>query len=257
MNAIHDISLKFDWAKQYLQSLKDEVAAYVNDEPNTFESKLEQQVGCDAVIAIILRIKLEPPPRVALVLGDFLYNARATLDHLVYYLSVTKTNDPAIVRTSEFPIFKDYKLYEGGLWKIRAVDPKAQKIIENLQPYHCGKGYNFDPLWKLNELCNIDKHRRLHVIQPPIGDGTIWCPGATITRTETFFNGPLVDGTVIARCWVTLPNPGAHVLMKHYLRDDVIVNQLEVLPHWVLETAAQITHRIEDDIIPLLAPFLH
>ncbi|MDP3064027.1 MAG: hypothetical protein Q8O40_12575 [Chloroflexota bacterium] len=268
MKAIDDITLKFDWAKQCLQSLKDEVAAYIDTNPNTFEDKIEQQVGCDVVIATSLRINLEPSPRIALLLGNFLYNSRATLDHLAYYLSATNPGvTPEILRATEFPIFGNKTLYwksdksgrpdrRSGVWKIQAVVPSAQAIVEGLQPYHCSKGYHFDPLWKLNELCNIDKHRRLHVIQPPIGDGTLRCPGAMITKTETFFTGPLVDGTIISRCWVTLPTPDAHVEMRHYPPRDVIVNQLEILPHRVMETAGQIIQRIENDVIPDLVPFL-
>lgn len=267
MKAINDITLKLDWAKQCLQLLKDEVTTYVDANPNTFESKIEQQVGCNVVITTTLRINREPPPRIALIFGNFLYNARATLDHLVYQLSAVNTNDTRILNASEFPIFNSATLYgksdrherpdrSSGLWKIQGVDPSAQAIIERLQPYHCGKGYHFDPFWKLNELCNIDKHRRLHVIQPPVGSGTLRCPGAKITKSETFFTGPLIDGTIISRCWATLPTPDAHVEMRHYLPGDVIVSQLEVLPHRVLETASQIIGRIEADVIPPLTPFL-
>jgi hypothetical protein len=39
----------------------------------------------------------------------------------------------------------------------------ARSRIESLQPFHRGASYKDDPLWKLNELNNTDKHRTLIV----------------------------------------------------------------------------------------------
>jgi len=36
--------------------------------------------------------------------------------------------------------------------------------IELLQPYHHGDQFNLHPLWILNKLANINKHRRLLVV---------------------------------------------------------------------------------------------
>jgi hypothetical protein len=42
---------------------------------------------------------------------------------------------------------------------------KSTAIIEGFQPYHAGNAIDVrqHPLWRLNALCNIDKHRRLPV----------------------------------------------------------------------------------------------
>jgi len=56
--------------------------------------------------------------------------------------------------------------------KVVGIDPDAQAVIESLQPYHRGNAYDTDPLWRLSELNNIDKHRVLHIAQR-IMDGAV------------------------------------------------------------------------------------
>jgi hypothetical protein len=48
--------------------------------------------------------------------------------------------------------------------KVQWMHPDAQAEIKRLQPYHRGDQYTGDPLWKLDLLNNIDKHRLVHVV---------------------------------------------------------------------------------------------
>jgi hypothetical protein len=128
----------------------------------------------------VIRLKpLEPPPRrVAVLVGDYLYNLRSALDHLVYTLAVANLGEPLpekIARGSEFPIFNDAISYaKGQSRKIGGIAPEAQKTIEEFQPYHARR-LRSHPLWLLHELSNIDKHRAPHLAiaahlatQPPL-----------------------------------------------------------------------------------------
>jgi len=109
--------------------------------------------------------KLSDPPRKewSLVIGDCVQNLRSALDHMVWQLApqrarVTTPTD------REFPIFSDAKKYDGGaLSRIGSLPGAAQQVIESVQPFHLGAEYAQDPLWQLQTLSNIDKHRRLHV----------------------------------------------------------------------------------------------
>lgn len=65
-----------------------------------------------------------------------------------------------------FPVCDTREGYEAQLKRrrIRGVVPQAAAIIERLQPYRrrdLGRDYRLHPLWVLNALENIDKHRRL------------------------------------------------------------------------------------------------
>jgi hypothetical protein len=60
-----------------------------------------------------------------------------------------------------FPIHSVDNLPSAKKFKDRTVGmpDAAIDIIRDLQPYKRGAAYRVDPLWKLNELSNIDKHR--------------------------------------------------------------------------------------------------
>jgi len=76
-----------------------------------------------------------------------------------------------IAKDSEFPIIGDArnegiagveKRYANDLLKkIGGIDPLAQAIIKQTQPYQRGNKFASHPLWMLHELSNIDKHRLL------------------------------------------------------------------------------------------------
>ncbi len=122
----------------------------------------------------------------SLTAGDCLQCLRSALDHLALELATTFTSPVPddIEKDSEFPIFGNHDgtgqtrfhtlrrrgslagqpAPSSGLSKIRGIDPKAQAIIEGLQPYNRGNTYDSHPLWQLTLLNNIDKHRSLHVV---------------------------------------------------------------------------------------------
>lgn len=110
-------------------------------------------------------VKEFPAVETGLLIGDFLHNLRSALDHLAYELAVAYTIPlPAkAAETSEFPIFwngpMDARQEQA---KIGYIHPDAINLIKAIQPHHRGTKYTEDPLWILNELERIDKHRTLH-----------------------------------------------------------------------------------------------
>jgi hypothetical protein len=106
---------------------------------------------------------LDVPDDSCLTAGDAFYNMRSCLDQLVWSLSgLTRANPP---ETTQFPIFNcppcEDKDIERWNRQIAGVPPKAIEKIKSFQPYHRGKSYKAHPLWRLNALCNLDKHRRI------------------------------------------------------------------------------------------------
>lgn len=103
-----------------------------------------------------------------LIIGDCLHNLRSALDNLVYELALAHigidrlTEDCA--RILEFPIFGDREMNERECRnKIGCIHPDAQATIKCLQPHNRGDEFASDPLWKLQQLNNIDKHRVPHI----------------------------------------------------------------------------------------------
>jgi len=111
--------------------------------------------------AVFLRVCLpKPPDSLASVIGDFLFNIRSALDHIVYRLVLTNAPDKARNSTA-FPICSSADNFAAALKRKRleGVPEKAVTLIERLQPYHGRE----NPLETLDDLHNIDKHKNLHL----------------------------------------------------------------------------------------------
>jgi hypothetical protein len=77
---------------------------------------------------------------------------------LAYQLVLVGTPGVEPSRRVEFPIAKDATTYESEKGKKQeGMRPDANSAIDGLKPY---KGGN-DALWRIHELDNIDKHRRI------------------------------------------------------------------------------------------------
>jgi hypothetical protein len=73
------------------------------------------------------------------------------------------------------------------------MDPKAQSIIEGLQPYHRGQAYATHPLWRIHELNRIDKHRLLHSTATNQSGTQVRVPSAWSTA---FQRGEIPSGAI-------------------------------------------------------------
>lgn len=117
----------------------------------------------------------EPPEMFPIVLGDFLFNVRSALDHLIVAIAPDRDSK----RQVEFPIFTadplrvhehtgaDLHPEEAALWRRRTRGLPADCIAElrALQPYETARHFNASAqdqaLAVLSMLQNADKHRNL------------------------------------------------------------------------------------------------
>jgi hypothetical protein len=162
-----DAKSKASRAKKHLGELRDELRRFRKSKPHRVRTERDLKNGGYLLYFKIRRI----PPRIPLILGEFLYCTRSALDQLVW--SLAKLTFPYPDHTY-FPILdvcnsdsrRTFARYTNG------VPADATRIIESLQPYHRGDAAaaHSDLLWRLNELCVIDKHRRI----PVHGDESIF-----------------------------------------------------------------------------------
>jgi len=96
---------------------------------------------------------------VYLSLADMIYSLRSGLDQLAWQLALLGNPEPS--RDVMFPIHSDTKPKSEERFQRMVCDipPEAVVIIKKLQPYNRGDAFRDDPLWQLNELSNMDKHR--------------------------------------------------------------------------------------------------
>jgi hypothetical protein len=151
----------------------------------------------------------------ALLAGDYLFNLRSALDHLVFELHVKRFrgNVPdEIAEKTSFPILTDRPTGNRGRssdparWQeIKHLGFKQRRAITWLQPYN-GRNDELRPirhgLETIATLNNIDKHRHLHVLQAtPLMSAVAWFgeEPAYGFRQDSFFDMPLVRKTEVFR----------------------------------------------------------
>ena len=155
--------LRLDRALEHLQSLEAEVQRWLGTNPYNIIQEYHAERSQHTFRA---EPKGLPPAKINLILSDCLHELRSALDNLVYDLAVAHNGGNPLSSNVEEVLMFPISEHKGKFpkWRIRDIPPDAQTIIQNLQPYNLtGDDYRFNPLWQLNELSRIDKHRLLHV----------------------------------------------------------------------------------------------
>lgn len=166
--------LKLDRASTHLKELHEAADQWLNGDHHRYWVEGDRQGPFDSVMKV--RADDVPADPFALLVGDVVQNLRNCLDHLAFHLAAkfSKPLSKKLAEESQFPIVGDEDRrgnrgcgrasFKGQARRIAGMDPKAAALIEGMQPYQRGAAFRSDPLWQLQELSNIDKHRVLHVV---------------------------------------------------------------------------------------------
>jgi hypothetical protein len=127
----------------------------------------------------VFDVPLEPiDPEWPLLVGDLVYDKRASLDYLITALIRSTGNEET--ETSSFPIYsikriEDWRGAEerwdkdasGGIARsLKGTPSDTKEVLKPLQPFHEVPRSNpwGHPLFSLQTLSNRDKHRRLNLL---------------------------------------------------------------------------------------------
>lgn len=175
--------LKINRAVHHLQQLEAHGRAWI--ESNRHLSDVVPDPDGSEYSLIIAIVDDVPGDPFSLLISDVVQNVRSALDHLAFLLAGTFTSPlpEDLARDSQFPIVGNENSKGGPAegrqifstnvkrW-LGGIDPRAQGVIERLQPFQAGSAYRQHPLWRLQRLSNIDKHRLLHAAGS-VADGFI------------------------------------------------------------------------------------
>lgn len=149
------LGMKIGRAYKHLKEFDSLVVDYCGSQPYTVTKQDDVVHGRHIVRCEFGLIDSDLP----LSLADAVYALRSGLDQLAWQLSLLGNPTPS--RDTMFPIHADQISRSEDLFKRKVWDIPCEAVteIKSLQPYHRGGAYRDDPLWQLNELSNIDKHR--------------------------------------------------------------------------------------------------
>lgn len=150
---------KLKWARGHLALLAAAQARLQAANSNLWPGTVDLKPGEQVVVAPFV----EPDREWSLIIGDCVQNLRSALDHAVWSLTPTSKRS-AHPERPQFPIFIDKELFDHrGRSRIAAIPPSAGEWVEKWQPFASSHPTRH-PLWLLNELSRIDKHRAIHVV---------------------------------------------------------------------------------------------
>lgn len=148
------LAMKIGRAERHLREFDGLVVKYCTS-PNPYEAQSRTENGRYVVT-------LTPRPfegDVPLSLADMAYALRSGLDQLAWQLALLKTDSPS--GDTMFPIFgvRNSRSEKQFQKRVANIPREAVDVIATLQPFHLAGRYMDHPLWQLNELSNMDKHR--------------------------------------------------------------------------------------------------
>ena len=190
-----------------------------------------------------------PPPELAIIVGDALYNFRSALDHLVWQLVLANGEEPT--RDNAFLIAATTQSF--GRWadtRFKGVAAPARAVLDWYQPCFAHHRYWGPDLLLLETLGNIDKHRRLNVLTASTSGG-FWHPPLPAHTTGAFIlEGPLERGAVIA----SVPQDYAHVEFDPV--PDVAICEAAVPTNESVDSLMMGIESVVSHIIDALVPYV-
>lgn len=257
---LRDYELKRRRAMHHFQDLKDSVQRFTDRDRKPTLGELDRNT-----FKYLFDVPLEKvDPDWALVLGDFVYARRASLDYLITALVRAAGNEEH--ERSQFPIYGIDRLHwkEIDQWwetdprgtiegNLRGTPTGTKAALKPLQPFYGVPMIDPSrhPLFQLQAMSNRDKHRRLNLLARNAGMTFVDAGGKPI------FDGPPVVEVRIPEAQegdtysVTI-NAGSDLGVDVYLvaTYNVVLNEAPVLIKGLTETLTRINQFIDARVVP-------
>jgi hypothetical protein len=149
-------------ADEHLEAIKAKLLAYYDLDECSVTGKYKPKP--DGLYGDVEDTVVATPPiehRLNTLIGEFLHDARSSLEHLARQLVLSAGGKPP--GHTGFPLYTTPPTDAQG----QRVPPSiaggistaAEAVVGMAQPYNLGANYRTHPLWRLHKLWNIDKHR--------------------------------------------------------------------------------------------------
>jgi len=201
-DALGGIRLKLKRAWQQLNTLKAEIATFIDARPYMPDVHFNRKTKR---LTLVVNVQKPPDPMWGIQVGEIVHNFRSALDHVVWELA---GHPPARTTKTQFPIFDTEAgfLDHGTKRFLENVDPVAVALIKSEQPFFRRRdggpeGTTHSPLWHLKELSDIDKHRTIHLTGATLESHRFDFPKVaqtfTLVDVQEHPGGPIKQDTVL------------------------------------------------------------
>jgi hypothetical protein len=172
---LHGIDLKLGRAEQHLIDIQTRGLAWVSKD-ETWEFSREDNVR-ESRYVVSMRLVKPMPPVLPLMVDEVIHHLRSSLDHLASYLVEWSGGQegraawPITRSSSQWTREVERRKGQWQIWRkkgggpLAGATPAVKAFVEGKQPYK-GTGKTRDhPLFELNDLWNVEKHRILNPIR--------------------------------------------------------------------------------------------
>lgn len=207
--------VKLRQAGAHVERFAKEAADYLQSSRAGFNYVIDDEAG---TIDVVLRADFDPPVGLGAIVGDVLHNLRSALDAIAW---------EACQRTGvELTTKQQRRIYFPITWQPAQWEDATKPLIgvspDHLEPSStCSRGTSTsrvdnwgveiptefaknEPLWQLNELAKVDRHRTLHPLLAQAGDTWLGTPEGVETGLAGVDPAPWKAGSTILR-WSVQP----------------------------------------------------
>lgn len=149
---------RWDRANKHRASLSEIWNGYIAQHPYDFS--LDGQGDGTYIVRVWQETPM--PPDFAVIMGEWLYNLRSTLDYVIWATAVHESGQrppPREEQQLQYPIYDTDKAWRNNLYRLQSLADHHRKMLHTMQPFNSDLNANY--LGWINRLARIDRHRRL------------------------------------------------------------------------------------------------
>jgi len=174
------------------------------------------------------------PPAFAIEFGEWLYNARACLDYIVWAASAYATGQlpPPDEGTLQYPVYESLTAWTRNEYRLKHLAPHHREMLSIMQPFNSDADANY--LGVINRLARVDRHRRLTVGTAYLADvqPVIRIPAGCRASFEWGQRVLIDERAALARIKVTPWTDGTNVEINPRVGIDPEIGEWATSPFW-------------------------
>lgn len=174
------------------------------------------------------------PPDFAVIMGEWLYNLRSTLDYVIWATAahVTGQSPPPNEEKLQYPIYDNEQVWRSNLHRLQPLAEHHREMLRVMQPFASDLDANY--LGWINRMARMDRHRRLvdGTAYLAVVDPVIRVPEGCDVALEWGERVLADDRADVARITVSPWSPGMDVAVNPRVGIDPDVAQWSASPFW-------------------------
>jgi hypothetical protein len=156
---IDNINAKIRRAYGHIEAIEQILSSSVSPHPNEMRREYDP---ISHELKFYLTQDARVPVEVSIIVGEALHQLRSCLDHVTWQCA-SLHGDTEPHKHCSFPIHTTREAFRAGVNKLHGLTTQDIALLEFVQPFAIDS-YREHPLFRLRELNNADKHRRLSVV---------------------------------------------------------------------------------------------